>query len=283
MSKKPGMPEKKWVKETRFSIWYLEVRRACCYGHDADTLLDKEFAWRNGRGSLDNSANQSQTFWRIGRGMPPPKHHPELRNMEQLLDAMELDARFKGLKAMYEAPFWELMLNNTIKPADAINKLDAILEAHNLKRVTLQVLTGSIVTAQEILEKFSFLWIYNKCINTSKEGMGLFTVLSMYWLLYLQNEFSRNNEIRNNLISRLDGILDIFFSNNDYVSSSSIDYENVINAIRSSKLDLSDGDAYLSTLEIEGAWLIAPKNLIGNVGKDFFSNYGGAPYSLRSG
>lgn len=279
MNKKPGRPKKSWVKEMRLSIWYLEVRRACFYGEDADRLLDEEFAWRNARGRLDNSARQSQTFWRIGRGMPPPARHPDLRSMGQLLDAMELDPRFKGLKAIYDAPFWELILKNAIKPKDAIDKLDAILKAHNLKRVTLQELAGPLIAAQVISDKRSFLRIYNKCIHTSKEGMDIFTKLSMYWLLYLQNEFSRNNEIRNNLISMLDESVEHLFSNDYYVSPSLLHYENVINAIRSSKLDLSDGDAYLSTLEIEGAWLIVPKDLIGNVGKDFFSSFQIAPYS----
>ena len=162
MSKKPGTTTKSLVKKMRLSIWYSEVRRACFYGEDADKLLDEEFAWRNGRGSLDNSTIQSQTFWRIGRGMPPPGHHPDLRNMGELLNAMELDPRFKGLKAIYDAAFWELILKNTIKPKDAIDKLDAILDAHNLKRVSLEVLMGSLDTAQEISEKFSFLRIYNK-------------------------------------------------------------------------------------------------------------------------
>ena len=135
----------------------------------------------------------------------------------------------------------------------------------------METLTGSLNSAQEILKEAGFIKIFQRCINKSNEGMDVFVVISIYWLLYIQNQFSRNSELRNFLIERLDVVVGFFFLHGKRIPPSPVRYKKVIDTIQSSRLDLSDGDAYLSKLEIEGEWLIVPKDLIGNVGKDFFS------------
>jgi hypothetical protein len=274
MGKNSGRNPTSWDKKFRISYWYWWVRHFCGYpdvGAEADKKLNDEFAWRNGRHPLENSAGQRRIFQDLRAGKLPPGRDPDFRNMQELLSAMDLDPRFKGLKEIYNAAFWDLLTDNVIKPVDAISKLDSILEAHNLKRVTLETLTGSLNSAQEILKEAGFIKIFQRCINKSNEGMDVFVVISIYWLLYIQNQFSGNSELRNFLIERLDVVVGFFFLHGKRIPPSPVRYKKVIDTIQSSRLDLSDGDAYLSKLEIEGEWLIVPKDLIGNVGKDFFS------------
>ena len=262
-----GRPEKAWQQKLRVMVWYgLVISAARCSNQD----LDDQFAWVEGKDRFANSTDQPKIFEFIQkRQQVPSGHGGRFRNMEQLLEVMELDPRFAGVTEVYNSIFWDLLQSKITKPDDVIEQINLLMKRYSLERHPLEKMTSTKEVRLDIQSRFSTTYIYDKCLNKSLIDMQFISQFSLMWLLYIQNEPSHNSKIRAMLVEKLDHMISNFFDSWSFGALEGM-YPKVIQSLLKSKLDMSDLEAYPGKLEVEGLWPILPKDLVGKIDVNFF-------------
>lgn len=271
MGKNIGGQPKPWSKKLRIYLWYnlVKIRSGLI-----DRQLDDEFAWvSEDERMLCSSADRPRVFEKMGKLLcEPNRKDPRIKNMRGLVDIVNLDPKFRGIKEVYDSPFWDLLERRSLTQSDIQDQIEVLLNQYELKRLPLERLVYSPESSKIIQEKYSATHIYIACLNTSFNSMdaGQLTGISLLWLLFMQNEPSHSASIRSLLEEKLDLMVNDFFDRVQYGDQFVI-YREVMCLVLSSKVDFSDRRGYSNSFEREGPWPILPKKLVGRIDDKFFA------------
>jgi len=269
MTKNRGGQPKPWFEILRISYWYKEViHRSGCTNRE----LDDQFAWVNESERLLSSASQPRMFELIQKKTQIPTGvDPSFRNMDQLLDAMELDPRFTGLKEIYESIFWSLLDKKVTDSQNILKQINLLMDEYGLVRL----LPEEVIEKGQypaLINKYGAAYVFEKCLTKSTSSMSTVDCISFKWLLFLLNESSSNWGARQHLESELDREIDLFTY--FWFSEKHFDYyQKIIASLLTTKVDISKYGVYPADMGSQAMWPIVTKDLIGKINGHFMETF----------
>lgn len=235
-----GGQTKHWAEKLRILIWYKEVARRDFSKKKTDHTLDQLFAWKDDHPfdiSIKKSDLRPRVFENIRKNYREPKWGEGLRNMDELVNAVDQHEKGKGTKDLYNAVFWEFLKNINPKSAYVQRCLEDLFIKHKIKRIN--PLRSNEVSA-EILRVGKDVF-FDKCLRYSIYEIDKLDAIAMIWLVHLQAEAPSNAYIRVVTERLLDTMLDGFYRQQFGFEDKQIHYYALsIDALQKSRLDISD-------------------------------------------
>ena len=135
-----GRKHKPWYEIARLKLWYLPVSKLM--GPRPDYRLDCRFAYRRELAPSEGKSRRRVFEWIRKAGRVPNGGHPDLRAIEEIIEAVDIHPNFRGTAAIYRSHFWELFLLDEIGPEEIMRRLNRFLKEHQLERRSPRTISG---------------------------------------------------------------------------------------------------------------------------------------------
>ena len=135
-----GRKHKPWYQVARLQVWYWPVSKLM--GPRPDSRLDCRFAYRRELTPSEGKNRRRVFEWIRKMGREPNGGHPDLRTIEEIIEAVDVHPNFQGTAAIYRSRFWELFLLDEIGPEEIMQRLNSFLNEHQLEKRSPTTISG---------------------------------------------------------------------------------------------------------------------------------------------
>ena len=269
MKNKRGGQRKHWAEKARVWVWYEEIKRRCDW---SDYVLDYEFAWTDKGKSSRGSDHRPRIFeWIRKTARKPAGQDPRWHGMLDLVAVVDRHPLFQGTQALYMAEFWDLLQEQTSTPSIVQERIEHLLQAHDLVRVNPD--TNKAIS--QLIEKHGLESIFDRCLTLSLKRMDSMSGMALVWLFYLQTEPAHNWQFRALLETIADKQLDSFFGYYFPLNLHFTYYTDAIHTLQHIRLDMSERPPYgFGHMETIGTWPVLPLNLIDSISEGHLFEFG---------
>jgi hypothetical protein len=175
-----GRKDKPWYEIARLQLWYWPVNKLM--GARPDYRLDCNFAYKRQLTPSEGKHRRRVFEWIRKTGREPNGGHPNLRTIEEIIDAVNMDPRFHGTADIYRSSFWELFLLDEIRPEEIMRRLNSFFEKHQLVRCPPEAIPA--YKKSGIISRFSN--DYRRFLSKTLDSMDGFSAGYLECLLNFQ-------------------------------------------------------------------------------------------------
>ena len=152
-----GRKGKSWHQKLRLQIWYWPVAKLM--GDEPDYRLDWQFAYKKRLSPPERKHRRRVFEWIRKESREPRGGHPTIRNIDEIVRAVDADSRFKGTKESYFCGIWEILAMDAITAMDVFSRTEKMLKKYKLERRNPDEIPGYSVKNLLFHEsKFTFLF-----------------------------------------------------------------------------------------------------------------------------